>query len=91
MRDILYKIAHRMISTAWKPLDASAERLYLYLTILRQLQLHDEAMTLLKSDQGRLICARSLSCDEVRRELVKASGAVQEEGDVAQARIMDEG
>ncbi|KAI0035924.1 N-acetyltransferase B complex non catalytic subunit-domain-containing protein [Vararia minispora EC-137] len=91
IREVLYKLAHRIIASAWKTLDGSAERLHLYLTVLRELKSHDEAMALLKSEQGRVICSRSLTCDEIRRDIVKASGAVQEEGEAAKARILEQG
>jgi len=91
MQEVLYKLAHRMISSAWKPMDGNADRLYLYLMILRQLNMHDEATTLLKSEQGRIICDRSLICDELRRDLMKAGGALESEGELAQTRIVDNG
>ncbi|VDB83056.1 unnamed protein product [Peniophora sp. CBMAI 1063] len=89
MRDILYKLAHRVISNAWKATEPTAERLYLYLRVLRELKLHEEALELLKSEVGQILCARSLACDEMRRFILQDSGAIAEASETSKKRIAD--
>ena len=89
MREILYKLAHRVISTAWKSTEPSAERLYLYLRVLRELKLHEEALELIRSDVGKILCVRSLACDEMRRFILQDSGALAEASETGKKRIAD--
>ncbi|THH20680.1 hypothetical protein EW146_g718 [Bondarzewia mesenterica] len=87
MREILFKLAHRLLQTAWGPLESNADRLHLYLSLLHELRLSDEARTLLESEQGKAICSRSLACDELRRDIWKLNGWLKEEGKTAEKRI----
>ncbi|ETW85831.1 hypothetical protein HETIRDRAFT_308984 [Heterobasidion irregulare TC 32-1] len=89
MRELLYKLAHRLLTSAWNPLEMNADRFHLYLSLLLELQLYDEARAVLESDQGKSICSRSLACDELRRDIWKAKGWLKEEGEAAEKRITD--
>lgn len=89
MRDILLKLAHRLIVASWKQAEVHPDRLYLYTTILRQLGLYKDARELLDTESGRFVCARNLSCDYLRREIMKAGGWQMEEGDIAEQRIVE--
>ena len=89
MRELLYKLAHRLLTSAWNPLEMNADRFHLYLSLLLELQLYDEARAVLESDQGKSICSRSLACDELRRDIWKAKGWLKEEGEAAEKRISD--
>ncbi|TFY83713.1 hypothetical protein EWM64_g296 [Hericium alpestre] len=89
MRDILYKLAHRLASSTWKETDLDADRFYLYLSLLRELKLYDDARKLLESEQGKTICTRSLACNELRRDIWKLSGRLSEEGAAAEKRILE--
>ena len=89
MRDILLKLANRLIVAAWKQVEVHPDRLYLYTTILHQLGLYKDARELLDTESGRFLCARNLSCDYLRREIMKAGGWQTEEGDVAEQRIVE--
>lgn len=86
---MLYKLAHRLIQSVWTPTEGNPDRLYLHIYILRQLGLYDDACTLLDSDQGKTLCSRSLACDEIRREISKATGRSKEEGEKAKERIQN--
>ncbi|KAI0322196.1 N-acetyltransferase B complex non catalytic subunit-domain-containing protein [Amylostereum chailletii] len=90
MREVLYKLAHRLLASVWKSTEMNPDRLYLYLSILRKLEMYDEAKTLLESEQGQIICSKSLSCDELRRDIWKANGWLLEEGERAKQRIVNE-
>lgn len=89
MRSILYKLAHRLISTSPSPSYQSADRFHLHLYILRELGLLDEAHKLLDSDVGRSICATNLSCNEIRRDIWKLQGLTNDEGDRAEKLIIE--
>ena len=89
MRGILLKLAHRLITAAWKQAEVHPDRLYLYTTILHQLGLYKDARELLDTESGRFVCARNLSCDYLRREIMKAGGWQTEEGDIAEKRIVE--
>lgn len=47
----------------------------------------DDAYRLLDSDIGKAICATSLSCDELRRDIWRLRGMTKEEGVLAEERI----
>lgn len=89
MRNILYKLAHRFVVLSPTPSYVNAERFHLHLSILLKLDLIDDAYTLLDSEVGKAICATSLSCNELRREVWKSKGLVKEEGSLAKIRIME--
>ncbi|KAI0345163.1 hypothetical protein BDW22DRAFT_1354055 [Trametopsis cervina] len=89
LRPVLFKLAHRLISSSSTPSYYSADRFYVNLIILKELELWDEATTLLTSDIGQAISDTSLSVDELRREIWKLKGSVKEEGERAQARILE--
>ncbi|CAK5277392.1 unnamed protein product [Mycena citricolor] len=91
MRTILYKLAHRLVTSSPTPSYVHAERFHLHLLIVRELQLFDEARTLLDSDVGKTICATSLVCNELRRDLWRLQGLLKEEGAKAESRIKDIG
>ena len=89
LRPVLFKLAHRLITSAATPSYLSADRFYVNLLILKELELWDEATTLLSSDIGQAISNTSLSVDELRRDIWKLKGSVKEEGERAQARILE--
>lgn len=88
MRPILYKLAHRLIISSPSPSYVNADRFHLHLSILRELDLHEEAQGLLDSDIGKSICATNLSCNEVRRDIWFRQGRLQEEGERARNQIV---
>ena len=89
MRDILLKLAHRLITASWKQVEVHPDRLYLHTSILQQLGLYTDARELLDTESGRFLCARNLSCDYLRREIMKAGGWKAEEGVIAEQRIVE--
>lgn len=89
MREVLYKLAHRLLESSPTTTLYSSERLYLHLTVLRELKLYDDAQKLLETSVGQAMCATNLSCDEIRRDICRLKGMVQEEGTRAQARILE--
>ncbi|KAF8163363.1 actin cytoskeleton organization protein [Crassisporium funariophilum] len=89
MRPILYKLAHRLITSSSTLSYSTADRFHLHLSLLRELQLYDEAEKLLTSDVGKNICATSLSCNEVRRDIWLQQGLTQQEGERAERLIVE--
>ncbi|GLB34889.1 putative N-acetyltransferase B complex (NatB) non catalytic subunit [Lyophyllum shimeji] len=89
MRTLLYKLAHRLITSSPTPSYQNNDRFYLHLSILRELELYDDAHKLLDSDIGRAICSTSLSCNQIRRDIWRLRGMIREEGELAEARIMN--
>ncbi|TFK42516.1 actin cytoskeleton organization protein [Crucibulum laeve] len=89
MRTLLYKLAHRLITSSPTPSYLSADRFYLHLSILRELELFDEAHKLIESEVGGNICSTSLSCNELRREIWRLRGLTKEEGDRAKKLIVE--
>ncbi|KAF8798082.1 actin cytoskeleton organization protein [Phlegmacium glaucopus] len=89
MRPILFKLAHRLITSSPTPSYVNADRFHLHLFLLRELELYDEAEKLLESDIGKSICATSLSCDEIRRDIWRQQGRTQQESDHAERLIVD--
>lgn len=90
MRTVLHKLAHRLLGGVEVPPYASADRLYLHLSVLRANGLLDEAAALLNTDEGRAISRTNLIVDELRREIVRERDDFEEEGDRARARIVEE-
>ncbi len=74
--------------TASVPSFSSADRFYVHLVILKELQMYDEAAELLDNEIGKAVCRTSLVCDELRREIWTLKGAVKEEGQRAQDKIL---
>lgn len=91
MRPILFKLSHRLLSSAIVPSHLSADRFYLHLNILKELELWDEAHKLLIVAPGQAICETSLIVDEIRREVWKHKGLWEEEKQIAQRRITEKG
>lgn len=90
IREVLFKLAHRLISSSNTPSFVSADRFYLHLLILRELGLYDEACELLDRTPGKTLCSISLACDEIRREIWKIKGLCKEEGSRAAQLITEE-
>ncbi|KAJ7449885.1 actin cytoskeleton organization protein [Mycena latifolia] len=90
MRSLLYKLAHRLVTSSPTPSYVNADRFHLHLSILRELELFDEARTLLESDIGKSICAASLSCNELRRDIWRLQGLLEDEGMKAELRITEQ-
>jgi N-terminal acetyltransferase B complex non-catalytic subunit len=91
MRPVLFKLSHRLLSSAVVPSYLSADRFCLHLSILKELELWDEAYQLLTTDPGRATCETSLIVDEIRREVWKQKGLWEEEKQMAQQRITEKG
>ncbi|KAF8636586.1 hypothetical protein AX17_003397 [Amanita inopinata Kibby_2008] len=89
MRILLYKLAHRLLDSSSTPSFLSAERFYLHLSVLRELQVYEEAQKLLDSEIGKAICSASLVCNQMRREIWKLQGRTIEEGERAASRIAE--
>lgn len=89
MRLLLYKLAHRLISSSPTPSYLSADRFYMHMSILEELDLYDEANTLLESDIGKAICSTSLACSQTRRDIWRKRGLFKDEGARAQDRITE--
>lgn len=89
MRMLLYKLAHRIITSSPTPSYLNADRFHLHLSILQQLELYDDAHKLLSSDVGKNICATSLSCNEIRRDIWRLLGLTREEGELARQKIVE--
>jgi N-terminal acetyltransferase B complex non-catalytic subunit len=90
MRTLLYKLAHRLVTSSPTPSYVNADRFHLHLSILRELELFDEARKLLESDIGRSICSASLSCNEIRRDIWRLQGLLEDEGTKAELRITEQ-
>ncbi|KAF8212156.1 actin cytoskeleton organization protein [Mycena galopus ATCC 62051] len=90
MRTLLYKLAHRLVTSSPTPSYVNADRFHLHLSILRELELFDEARTLLESDIGKSICTASLACNEVRRDIWRRQGLLEDEGTKAELRITEQ-
>ncbi|KAH8106992.1 actin cytoskeleton organization protein [Cristinia sonorae] len=88
LKPVLFKLAHRLVTTSSVPTYHSADRLYVHLLILRELEMYDEALALLDEDIGKAICDTSLTCDAMRRDIKKLKGLVKEEGETARLRIL---
>ncbi|EIW85127.1 actin cytoskeleton organization protein [Coniophora puteana RWD-64-598 SS2] len=89
MRTLLYKLAHRQVASSPSPSYLSAERFYLHLSILQELQLYDEANKLLESEIGKSICSTSLPCNYLRRQIWRARGLYKEEAERAKDLILE--
>ena len=89
MRPILFKLAHRLITSSPTPSYVNADRFHLHLFVLRELELYQVADGLLDSDVGKSICATNLSCNEVRRDICLRQGRLQQEGERARNRIVE--
>lgn len=89
MRSLLYQLANRLISSSPSPSFNQADRFHLHLSILRELGLYDEASKLLDSDIGKYICSTSLVCNEIRRDICRDRGLLQEEGKRAEELIVE--
>lgn len=91
MRPVLFKLSHRLLSSAIIPSHLSADRFYLHLSILKELELWDDAHQLLATAPGKAICDTSLIVDQIRREVWKHKGLWEEEKQMAQRRIIEKG
>ncbi|KAJ7709829.1 actin cytoskeleton organization protein [Mycena rosella] len=90
MRSLLYQLAHRLVTSSPTPSYVNADRFHLHLSILRELKLFDEARTLLESDIGKSICSASLACNELRRDIWRLQGLLEDEGTKAELRITEQ-
>jgi len=91
MRQILYKLAHRLLSSASSSPLGNTDRFYLHLTILKELSLLDDAAALLDTEVGQMICTANLSCNELRRDIMHLRGLSKEEGERAERLILEKG
>jgi N-terminal acetyltransferase B complex non-catalytic subunit len=89
MKSLLYKLAHRLVTSSPSPSYVTADRFHMHISILKELELYDEANTLLESDIGKTICSTSLACDQTRREIWRGRGFLGEEGQRAQQKILN--
>ncbi|KAG6845343.1 hypothetical protein H0H87_010800 [Tephrocybe sp. NHM501043] len=88
MKTILYKLAHRLITSSPTPSYQNTDRFHLHLSILKELELYDDAHKLLDSEIGKAVCSTSLSCNEIRRDIWRSRGMVKDEGELATHRIL---
>ena len=86
---MLLKLAQRLLSQSPTPSYYNPDRFHLHLTILKELELYDEAYEMLEHETGKFVCGLSLVCEELRREIWSAKGLVKEEGERAQKRILE--
>lgn len=63
----------------------------MHVLILRELEMFDEAHSLMSSATGQVVCQTSLVVDELRRDILRHKGQVKEEGVRATGRILDRG
>lgn len=91
MKNLLYKLAHRLITSGKAPSYVHTDRFHLHLSILRELELYDEARVLLDHDVGKTICAANLACDELRRDITKLHNRQKQEGEFAESKIVEKG
>lgn len=89
MKTLLFKLAHRLVTSSPTPSYLTADRFHMHISILKELELYDEANTLLESDIGKTICSTSLACDQTRREIWRGRGLFGEEGQRAQQKILN--
>ncbi|KAF8447742.1 actin cytoskeleton organization protein [Boletus edulis BED1] len=89
MKMLLYKLAHRLVTSSPTPSYLTADRFHMHINILKELELYDEANTLLESDIGKSICSTSLACDQTRREIWRGRGLFKDEGQSAQQKILN--
>ncbi|CAL1704660.1 unnamed protein product [Somion occarium] len=89
LRPVLLKLALRLISSGNTPSYFNPDRFYVHLLILRELEMYDDAATLLNHEIGQKICETSLVCDEIRRDIMKLKGACKQEGEQAKVKILE--
>ncbi|KAF5373874.1 hypothetical protein D9758_000631 [Tetrapyrgos nigripes] len=89
MRQLLYKLAHRLLSSSSATPLSHTDRFYLHLSIFKELGLVDEAAALLDTEVGQLICSANLSCNELRRDIMRLRGLLKEEGERAERLITE--
>lgn len=78
-----------MISSSQTLSYYHADRFHLHVTVLKELGLYDEAYEMVESENGKLVCAGTLSCEELRREIWKLKGLTKEAGELAGSRILE--
>ncbi|KAF9227685.1 hypothetical protein BS17DRAFT_774157 [Gyrodon lividus] len=89
MKILLYKLAHRLVTSSPSPSYLTADRFHMHISILKELQLYDEANALLESEIGKTICSTSLACNQTRRDIWRERNLLKEEGERAQQKIID--
>ena len=91
MKPILFKLAAKLLEQSPNPSFVSADRFHLHLSVLKETADWEAANKLLDTDIGRVICDTNLSCNELRREIIRAQGKLREEGATAEVRIGEKG
>ncbi|EPQ58725.1 hypothetical protein GLOTRDRAFT_13884, partial [Gloeophyllum trabeum ATCC 11539] len=89
MKGLLHKLAHSKLMTSPTPAYVMPDRLYLHLTVLRELGMFDDAQKVLDHETGRNMYNASLVVDELRRELWRLSGRWTQERELAEHRITE--
>lgn len=89
LKALLFKLAHRLIASSPTPPYQHPERFHLHLTLVRELELWEEADKLLTSNIGKDICSTSLACEELRRDIWQRRGLWVDDGDIAKDRIVE--
>lgn len=90
MRNVLFKLAARLLEQTEVPPYATSERMYVHITVLQALEEYGKAAALLDTEEGKMVVKMSLVVDELRREVVKKREDWATEGGRARARIVDE-
>lgn len=89
MRSLLFRLAHRLLESSATPSYLSSERFCLHLTVLRELDMYEEAEKLLDGEIGKIICSASLVCNQIRRDIWKLQGRALDEGKLAESKILE--
>lgn len=84
---ILLTLALRMMSTSPVPSFVTPDHFYLHLTILKSLDMIDQAYELVTSDRGKRLCDTSLVVEELRRDIFRAKNACREEAILSGERL----
>ena len=84
---ILLTLALRMIATSPVPSFVSPDHFYLHLTILKSLDMIEQAYDLVQTDRGKRLCETSLVVDELRRDIFQAKNACREEAILCGERL----
>lgn len=88
---ILLSLALRMVTTSPIPSHVTPDHFYLHLTILKSLDMIEEAYELVQSEKGKRLCELSLVVEELRREIFQAKGACREEAVVSGQKLNQKG
>ncbi|KAG8902855.1 hypothetical protein FRB99_004017 [Tulasnella sp. 403] len=84
---MLLTLALKLVASSPVPTFVSPDHLYLHLTILRSLDMIDQAYELIQSDRGKRLCETSLVVEELRKDIFQAKGTCREEASLCFERL----